>query len=278
MRLHFRREILKNLGWTIIDDSAVFPPGVDPDDAVRIPNLVVAARDAGLPEDVDELSRWAKGSRQVSGIIRKARESLLRSVGRSSPTGLCLSGWAVDRRPAPVAGRRVAVSDARTAGRHWESSSARKQLARTAAKAGVRRRFVPHQLRHAHAVEMAHEGVPLVVIQGQLGYENLRVTPIYLQGIDSSEIISTVHSRPATVIPATTGLHTGSRPVADGRLPGQRLAFRAKHASETSPQKYRDKPKQVRSGMATRSTLPDPSARASGGRPAASARAGGPSP
>jgi site-specific recombinase XerD len=33
------------------------------------------------------------------------------------------------------------------------------------AGAGVRRRFVPHQLRHAHAVEMAHEGVPLVVIQ-----------------------------------------------------------------------------------------------------------------
>ena len=28
----------------------------------------------------------------------------------------------------------------------------------------VRRRFAPHQLRHAHAVEMAHEGVPLTVI------------------------------------------------------------------------------------------------------------------
>jgi hypothetical protein len=31
--------------------------------------------------------------------------------------------------------------------------------------AGVRRRFAPHQLRHAHAVEMAREGVPLIVIQ-----------------------------------------------------------------------------------------------------------------
>jgi hypothetical protein len=29
---------------------------------------------------------------------------------------------------------------------------------RTAALAGVRRRFAPRQLRHAHAVEMAHEG------------------------------------------------------------------------------------------------------------------------
>jgi site-specific recombinase XerD len=47
----------------------------------------------------------------------------------------------------------------------------RAQAAAPAAAAGVRRRFAPHQLRHAHAVEMAHEGVPLVVIQRQLvGY------------------------------------------------------------------------------------------------------------
>ena len=73
-------------------------------------------------------------------------------------------------------------------------------------QSGVRRRFAPHQLRHAHAVEMAHEGVPLVVIQRQ--HANLGGTSIYLQGIDSSEIIDTVHSRPAPVIPATAGLHT----------------------------------------------------------------------
>jgi integrase/recombinase XerD len=93
-----------------------------------------------------------------------------------------------------------------TAGRQWEASSARKQLARIAAEAGVRRRFAPHQLRHAHAVKMAHEGVPLVVIQRQLGHANLGITSIYLQGIDSSEIIDTVHSRPAPMISATAGL------------------------------------------------------------------------
>jgi site-specific recombinase XerD len=43
----------------------------------------------------------------------------------------------------------------------------------------VRRRFAPHQLRHAHAVEMAHEGVPLIVIQRQLGHSNLGITSIY---------------------------------------------------------------------------------------------------
>jgi site-specific recombinase XerD len=34
----------------------------------------------------------------------------------------------------------------------------------------VRRRLAPHQLRHAHAVELAPEGVPLPVIQRQLGH------------------------------------------------------------------------------------------------------------
>jgi site-specific recombinase XerD len=111
------------------------------------------------------------------------------------------------RRELPVGGLLCVIRGA-AVGRHWESSAARKQLARTAAKAGVRRRFAPHQLRHAHAVEMAHEGVPLVVIQRQLGHANLGVTSIYLQGIDSSEIIHTVHSRPAPVIPATAGLQT----------------------------------------------------------------------
>jgi len=70
------------------------------------------------------------------------------------------------------------------------------------------RRRHNHQLRHAHAVEMAREGVPLVVIQRQLGHAHLGVTSIYLQGIDSSEIIDTVHARRPPMIPASAGLRT----------------------------------------------------------------------
>jgi site-specific recombinase XerD len=71
----------------------------------------------------------------------------------------------------------------------------RVEFRRLAAQAGIRRRFAPHQLRHAHAVELAREGVPLnVVIQRQLGHANLGTTSIYLQGIDTEEIIATVHA------------------------------------------------------------------------------------
>jgi site-specific recombinase XerD len=62
---------------------------------------------------------------------------------------------------------------------------------------GVRRRPAPHELRRAHAVEMAHEGVPLIVIQRQLGHSNLGITSIYLRGIDNAEIIGAVHARRA---------------------------------------------------------------------------------
>ena len=64
----------------------------------------------------------------------------------------------------------------------------------------------PHQLRHAHAVELAREGVPLIVIQRQLGHSNLGITSIYLQGIDNDEIIETVHGRRQPMIPVSTSL------------------------------------------------------------------------
>jgi integrase/recombinase XerD len=53
---------------------------------------------------------------------------------------------------------------------------------------------------------MAREAVPLVVIQRQLGHANLGITSIYLEGIDSSEIINRVYQRPAPVLPASAGL------------------------------------------------------------------------
>ena len=115
-----------------------------------------------------------------------------------------LTAYLEIRANLPV-GALFCVIHGPTAGRRWEASAACKQLRRTAEMAGVRRRFAPHQLRHA---ELAHEGVPLVVIQRQLGHCNLGVTSIYLQGIDSSEIIDTIDSRPAPVISATTGLRT----------------------------------------------------------------------
>jgi len=58
---------------------------------------------------------------------------------------------------------------------------------------------------------MAREGIPLNVIQRQLGHANLSVTSVYLQGIDNSEIIATVCARPHPVMPASAGLRALGR-------------------------------------------------------------------
>ena len=136
-------------------------------------------------------------------------------VRRGKAASGAKSAWTAGRGTSSTHGSRSpATSDRRTALLNPRpdrrtalgSIGRRKQPHHAAAAAGVRRRFAPHPLRHAHAVEMAHEGVPLVVIQRQLGHANLGITSIYLQGIDSSEIISTVHGRPSPTISASAGL------------------------------------------------------------------------
>ena len=66
--------------------------------------------------------------------------------------------------------------------------------------------FAPHELRHAHSVEMAREGVPLIVIQRQLGHSTLGITSVYLRDIDSGENPRARAGRPSPMIPASASL------------------------------------------------------------------------
>jgi integrase len=116
-----------------------------------------------------------------------------------------LNGWTPDRAALPP-GPLFYVIDGPTHGRAWAATAARAELRHLAAQAGVRRRFAPHQLRHAHAVELLHEGIPLPLIQRQLGHAYLSTTGTYLEGISSEEIIGAVHSRKAPMMHASTGL------------------------------------------------------------------------
>ncbi|HZO77961.1 MAG TPA: tyrosine-type recombinase/integrase [Solirubrobacteraceae bacterium] len=78
--------------------------------------------------------------------------------------------------------------DGPTSGGAWSASSARVEL------------------RHAHAVELLHEGIALPLIQRQLGHSHLSTTGTYLEGINFEEIISTVHARRAPMMHASAGL------------------------------------------------------------------------
>ncbi len=194
---------------TVEEIVAVMRAAGDGPDGARLRALIVILWRAGLRiGEALDLAETDLDSARGAVLVRKGKGGRRREVGMDRWAWQQLQAWLDIRARLPV-GPLLCVIHGPTAGRHWEQSAARKQLRRTAAVAGVRRRFAPHQLRHAHAVEMAHEGVPLVVIQRQLGHANLGITSIYLQGIDNSEIIDTVHSRSAPVISASAGLRTG---------------------------------------------------------------------
>jgi site-specific recombinase XerD len=191
---------------TVEEIIAVMRAAGDRPDGQRLRALIVLLWRAGLRiSEALDLHESDLDATRGAILVRHGKGGKCREVGMDRWAWKQLEPWLGTRGDLPV-GALLCVLHGSTAGRRWEASAARKQLHHTAAAAGVRRRFAPHQLRHAHAIEMAHEGVPLVVIQRQLGHAHLGITSIYLQGIDNAEIVNTVHGRPAPTISATAGL------------------------------------------------------------------------
>ncbi len=147
--------------------------------------------------DVDQ----ARGS----VLVRHGKGDKRREAGMDPFGFQQLAAWQTHRILLPP-GPFFCVIDGSTRGRRWAATAARDEMRQLAAAAGVRRRFAPHQLRHAHAVELAREGVAVNIIQRQLGHTDLGTTSTYLQGIDPSEIIDAVRSRRPPTISVTAGL------------------------------------------------------------------------
>jgi site-specific recombinase XerD len=79
--------------------------------------------------------------------------------------------------------------------RPMQPSYVRTLLPQLARKAGVRKRVHPHGLRHTHAYELMMEGVPMPIIQRQLGHTSLATTDRYLAHIAPKEVIETISQR-----------------------------------------------------------------------------------
>jgi integrase len=62
-------------------------------------------------------------------------------------------------------------------------------------RAKIPHRMAPHQLRHAHACELAREGTPIHLVSRQLGHSNLATTANYLAGISPQEVIDAISVR-----------------------------------------------------------------------------------
>jgi site-specific recombinase XerD len=172
----------------------------------RVSALIVVLWRAGLRiQEALSLTESDLDQRRGSILVRHGKNDRRREVGMDAWAWSAIEPWLADRVQLPV-GPLFCVIDGPTRGRAWSASAVRIELHHLAVKAGVRRRVPPHQLRHAHAVELLHEGIPLPLIQRQLGHSHLSTTGTYLQGIDTEEIISTVNARRAPMMHASAGL------------------------------------------------------------------------
>src|SRR5215217_9094085 len=131
----------------------------------RLRGLIVVLWRASLPiHEALALVEADLDSRRGSLLVRRGKGGRRREVGMDDWAWEQLAPWIQARMELPT-GPLFCVVNGATRGRPWAAAAARSELRRVAREAGVRRRFAPHQLRHAHAVEMAREGVPLIVIQ-----------------------------------------------------------------------------------------------------------------
>jgi site-specific recombinase XerD len=191
---------------TVEEIISVMPAAGDSPDGVRLRGVIVVLWRAGLRiSEALALNESDLDSERGAVLVRHGKGDKRREVGMERWAWEQLHPWLELRATLPV-GSLFCVLRGPTRGRPCSAAGIRVQLHAAADAAGVRRRVAPHQLRHAHAVEMSREGVPLLVIQRQLGHADLGITSVYLRGIDNTEIVHAVHERPAPMISATNGL------------------------------------------------------------------------
>jgi site-specific recombinase XerD len=172
----------------------------------RLRAMIVVLWRGGLRiQDALALTEHDLDHRRGSLLVRNGKGGRRREVGMDEWGWEHVRPWLTARADLPV-GPLFCIIDGPTRGRPWSGAAVRNELRRVAARAAVRRRFAHHQLRHAHALELAREGVPLNIIQRQLGHANLGTTSIYLQRIDPEEIINAVRTRRAPMMSASAGL------------------------------------------------------------------------
>jgi site-specific recombinase XerD len=80
-------------------------------------------------------------------------------------------------------------------GRPLHASYVRTLLHRLGAKAGIEKRVHPHALRHSMAFDLMWEGVPVPLIQAQLGHASLATTQRYLDHLAPKDLVDTMQRR-----------------------------------------------------------------------------------
>jgi site-specific recombinase XerD len=159
---------------TAEETVAVMRAAGDSAAGVRLRSIIVVLWRAGFRiSEALALSETDSDSVRGSLLVRHGKGDKRREVGMDRWAGSHLDPWLELRRELPV-GRLFCVVRGPTRGRPCATAGIRAQLHHAAAMAGVRRRFAPHQLRHALAVEMSRERISLIGIR-----DRAAISPAY---------------------------------------------------------------------------------------------------
>lgn len=118
--------------------------------------------------------------------VRRGKGGKARTVGMDPEAFAVLERWLERRKQLGV---RNAPLFCTLKGGRLDENYVRRMLRRMATRAEVEKRVHPHGLRHTHANELAEEGVPMPVIQAQLGHASLATTARYLQRVGSTPAV-----------------------------------------------------------------------------------------
>jgi site-specific recombinase XerD len=145
--------------------------------------LALEVRD--VDRDLGTLTvRHGKGNkRRIVGIDPQAAKEIARWLQARERIGLGSAGAVFVTLAMPYRGRPMSYTNAR------------RMLQHLARKAGILKRVHPHGLRHTHAFELMQEGVPLPIIQKQLGHNDLVTTARYVDHLAPVHVIKAMQAR-----------------------------------------------------------------------------------
>lgn len=122
--------------------------------------------------------------RRTVGIDPRACEEIARWLEARAALGL-----------RPHEGKLFVAVQMPYRGRPMQTQTVRMMLKNLARRAGITKRVHPHALRHTHAFELSQEGVPLPIIQKQLGHNDLATTAHYIDHLAPFEVINAMQKR-----------------------------------------------------------------------------------
>ena len=173
----------------------------------RLRGLIVVLWRAGLR--ISEALALTEGDLEIargSLIVRRGKGGRRREVGMDDWAWGQLRPWLETRMSLPI-GPLFCVIAGSSCGQPWSSSHARTALHERALKAGVRRRFAPHQ---SASCPCGRDGAGGPSDQRHTASARTREPrcdfDLPPRNRQSREIIETVRSRRAPVIPATAAL------------------------------------------------------------------------